>query len=413
MRISASTKFATRGLVRNVRRTILSVVGISFAVAICLIITAFWTGAWDVWTGAMVNSGLGHARIVPADWLERRENELRLKDWRAELAVARSTEGVVVATPRARTNALLGFGTRTVGTELVGVDPVTEPEACKFVSEVSKGRYLRPDDAGAMVVGEVVAERLDVDLDDEIMVTAVGEKGEMRNSMLVIVGLVDAGHREVSAGISQVTLQDFERLAGIEGAGEITIVVEDVDRVDGPAAAIGAGLPDGDIVIGLADILPGLFQVAGAKGAYTVLIVAIAVFVVVLGIVSAQLTAVLERRREFAVLTALGMKAVQVARLVLVEAVVLGVAGGVLGLLLAMPAVYYIATEGFSMSMIFEDGYPPIAGVLLEPVMDGKMGLWLVPMAFGVALAATLLASIYPIWLVRNIDPASALRVAQ
>ncbi|HKY73585.1 MAG TPA: FtsX-like permease family protein [Nitrospira sp.] len=65
----------------------------------------------------------------------------------------------------------------------------------------------------------------------------------------------------------------------------------------------------------------------------TYVLEAIAVFVAVLGIVNTLVTAVLERRRELATLRAIGASGRQVERLVLWEAVYLGVIGALLGVL--------------------------------------------------------------------------------
>ncbi len=65
----------------------------------------------------------------------------------------------------------------------------------------------------------------------------------------------------------------------------------------------------------------------------TYVLEAIAVFVAVLGIVNTLVTSVLERRRELATLQAIGASTTQVERLVLWEAVYLGLIGAVLGVL--------------------------------------------------------------------------------
>jgi ABC-type antimicrobial peptide transport system permease subunit len=131
-----------------------------------------------------------------------------------------------------------------------------------------------------------------------------------------------------------------------------------------------------------------------------------------LGIASAQLTAILERRREFAVLMALGMKGIQVTRLVLVEAAALGVLGAVAGLLLAMPLVYYTATTGIDFSS-FMGEETSMSGVLFDPVMYSDMGLWMIPHALFVALISTLIAALYPARYAVKTDPTSALSLRE
>ncbi|HKO31647.1 MAG TPA: FtsX-like permease family protein [Nitrospiraceae bacterium] len=87
----------------------------------------------------------------------------------------------------------------------------------------------------------------------------------------------------------------------------------------------------------------------------TYVLEAIAVLVAVLGIVNTLVTAVLERRREFATLRAIGAGTRQVERLVLWEAAYLGLIGAVLGvvggLLLALLLIHVVNKQSFGWSI--------------------------------------------------------------
>ena len=87
----------------------------------------------------------------------------------------------------------------------------------------------------------------------------------------------------------------------------------------------------------------------------TYVLEAIAVLVAVLGIVNTLVTAVLERRREFATLRAIGASPRQVERLVLWEAAYLGLIGAVLGvvggLLLALLLIHVINKQSFGWTI--------------------------------------------------------------
>ncbi|RPJ34073.1 MAG: ABC transporter permease, partial [Planctomycetaceae bacterium] len=94
----------------------------------------------------------------------------------------------------------------------------------------------------------------------------------------------------------------------------------------------------------------------------TYVLEAIAVLVAMLGIVNTLVTAVLERRREFATLRAIGAGTRQVERLVLWEAAYLGLIGAVLGvvggLLLALVLIHVINKQsfGWTIQMTFPGG---------------------------------------------------------
>jgi ABC-type lipoprotein release transport system permease subunit len=54
-----------------------------------------------------------------------------------------------------------------------------------------------------------------------------------------------------------------------------------------------------------------------------------------------------------------------------------------------------------------------VSNVLFDPVFKGDFGWWLIPLAFELALTATILSSLYPAWFAMRTDPATALRVEQ
>ena len=134
--------------------------------------------------------------------------------------------------------------------------------------------------------------------------------------------------------------------------------------------------------------------------------------VVLLGVASAQLTAVLERSKEFAVLAALGMRARGLVRILVTEGVVLGLAGAALGLLWSTPILHQWASEGIDLTALIqsEDGMA-FSGVLIDPTYYPSFGPWVVPMALFMSLTATIVASLDPAWFASRTDPASALRV--
>lgn len=114
----------------------------------------------------------------------------------------------------------------------------------------------------------------------------------------------------------------------------------------------------------------------------TYVLEAIAVLVAVLGIINTLVTAVLERRREFATLRAIGAGTRQVERLVLWEAAYLGLIGAVLGvvggLLLALLLIHVVNKQSFGWTI--QMTVP--SDVILQAV--------------GLALTAALVAGYFP-----------------
>lgn len=411
MNLPTSTKYAVRSLGRHFRRTVLSVVGIGVGCGVCLLLVSFVRGEGEMMMRAAAESGTGHLRVVPARWPETRERDLRLPGWETVLAKLRNMEALKVVGPRARTEALLAFGTRTLGAEMVGVDPAVEQTLNRLVREVTAGRYLENGDRGSVVVGKAVAKRLDVEVGDDLMVTVSGRGDEMRSGMLTIVGLVSTGSTQLDASICQVTLPEVEALTGYRGAAEITALVKDPDSLSRVVRRVQERIPSGAAVMTWDELVPELAAGVEVDETWTNLMVGLIVVMVFLGIASAQLTAVLERRREFAVLAALGMRGSRLVRIMFAEGIVLGLLGGALAILLGVPGAWALARWGLDFSSVYGDMDLAVSNILIDPVIYGDFGWWLVPLALGLALAATVLSSLYPAWYAVRTDPAAALRV--
>ncbi len=410
MSISLSTQYALKSLGRHGRRTVLSVLGIGLGCAVCVFMIAFVRGESQMMMRAAAESGNGHLRIVPAAWARTRENDVRLALWQSTLARIRQTPGVRIATPHARKEALLAFGTRSTGLEIVGVDPNTEQGANRLVRNVSQGRYL-DGELGTTVIGQTVATRLDVELEDELMVTAAAQGGQIQGAMLRIIGIVSTGSRDLDATICHIHLPDLEQLAGLPGIGDITLLATQPRRLQNLISVLQENLAPGAEIVTWREIVPELASSTKIDETWTRLTVGIIMLVVFLGIASAQLTAVLERRREFAVLSALGMRAGPLIHIMIAEGLFLGLAGGLLGLVLGGACAHHVATQGIDFSKMYGETDMSMSNILIDPVFYGDFGWWIIPVAFELALSAALLSSLYPAWNAARTDPATALRV--
>ena len=159
----------------------------------------------------------------------------------------------------------------------------------------------------------------------------------------------------------------------------------DVDRVRQSIVMQVAG-PEGvtvpPLVIRNHELRKEILDIFDRTFVLTYVLEAIAVLVAVLGIVNTLVTAVLERRREFATLRAIGASTMQVERLVLWEAAYLGLIGAALGvvggLLLALVLIHVINKQSFGWTI--QMTVP--GGVILQAV--------------GLALTAALVAGYWP-----------------
>jgi len=406
------TRYAVRSVGRNVRRTLLSVVGIAVGCTLALFMESLNRGRGELFARAGSASGIGHLRVVPAGWRARRDTRLRLADWRGDLQAARAMPGVETVTARVRAQALLAVGTHVVPVELVGVQPDIEPKTFRYVRAVQQGRYLRTGESGTLVVGKAIAERLTADVDDEVVATTVGPGGDIESALFRLVGIVSTGSDDGDTAVCQVPFDDLERLTGFPGAAEVSIVLTDYREIDRTRGRLASRVAAGDDVMTLSEIAPDVEGHFKQDMAFSRFISGIILLIVLLGVASAQLAAVLERRREFAVLAALGMSGPRMVRLVVQEALMLGAGGALVAISAGLPLIWRFSRSGLDFRRYLGGSYA-FQGVLFDPVFYGDFGWWIVGYVLVVAMGATMVASLYPAWYAARTDPAVALRVAQ
>lgn len=408
---TVALKYASRSLTRHTRRTLISMTGVGVGCAMALIALSWMSGAFEMQIRAIAESGAGHLMVVHRDWTKTRENTLRLSDWRETLALVRAHPGVRACSARARANGLLAFGNRSAGAQVMAVLPEDEYEVSRIISRSRlEGHYLNKEELGAVVIGKALARRLNVELEDDLYATLTG-KDDTHSTMLHIAGIIDTGSQDLDLTICHVTVATMESIIGSSGAGagEITILLKDQAKLTSVQKQLGTLLTGDNTVISWREVHPALSAGMDGDVALMRLLTAIVITVVALGIASAQLTAVLERRTEFAVLSALGMKGSQITGMVLIESLIIGIGGALIALTLGGLAAWYLATEGINLAYFVEDFTGP-SDILLDPYIYGSFGPWLIKYALSISIIATVVASLYPAWKASHIAPAEALR---
>ncbi len=155
-------------------------------------------------------------------------------------------------------------------------------------------------------------------------------------------------------------------------------------RVDSPtavpavtAAVQAAGLAVDETAKRTSDIITGATLLASLVGLLVLMLAA-------LNIAHTFVASLTERRRELAILRAVGARRLDLVLLVLAQAAIIGVAGGVLGLLLGRAGAWLL---NWGAQVVLGD-LPFTPTVLLPP--------WLAAVSLGAAVVASLLGALWP-----------------
>ena len=136
---------------------------------------------------------------------------------------------------------------------------------------------------------------------------------------------------------------------------------------------------------------------------------AILIFLILFTIFNTILMSVLERKREFAVLLALGTQTPFLKGQLLLESLLLGLIGCLAGLTIGGLAAYALQVYGFDIRLIYHEGVN-ISGFAVSPIIHARLTSSIMFWLGGIVLTATLFLSLISMRRTTKIDIAETLR---
>ena len=438
-------RIAFRNTGRQKKRTVLLAGAIAFGVIVVTLLNGFTGGVSRNIERTLTDLIGGHVYVSGTELTDSRLiiNVIRdTEESGPSLAAAVDQVGGQIAdlNRRSRTLATLIFGSKQANQLLDGVDWDGETSFFPSLSLVD-GALPRPDQRNALILPQSAAERLRVEVGDQVLARLGTVTGQQNVGELVLVATIeDSGIAAFAAGF--VRLDYLGELIGT-GAGEYQLLhlyLRDPRQSDRVAEVLRSRLPtapetgqeteqdDGRFLGGGVSVsrLPDDEEpwlgtrydvttiddmMAQVSDLFRVLnIVSLVVFLILLtitmvGVVNTFRMVLLERVQEIGTMRAVGMQRGAVRSIFLMEAGFIGLLGAILGLVLAAVAMLILGRIDLHTDTPFQ--------FFLD---DGRLTFAVPPLTMvtnvAILLILSLLAAFIPARRAARLDPAEALRSA-
>jgi ABC-type lipoprotein release transport system permease subunit len=403
-------RIALRNLGRSRRRTLLALGAIAIAQMGVLTMNGFVNGrtAWtiDTVTGPLT----GHVQIHAVDYREEQATDLVIDDLGARLAAVREVEGVSAAYARLYGPALAAHEIDGYPAMIIGVDPISESSAGGLLEGLAE--EARPRDH-EVLVGRSFARQNGIEVGDEIAILGSAADGSMANDLLTVSGILISPVELVeSSGIVMSLEMAQEIFVMPDMAHEITVRGPDGADVSPEIAARLSALPalDGLEVLPWAELSPELAATVEQSAMLGFIVVIIVFIAAAAGVSNTMLMATFERRRELGMLLALGTAPGRLIRMILTEAMALGLLGVIAGSVIGGLLVLWMGVDGVSMAPGANTDNVSAYGVtfngLLRPFL--RLGDF-VPGVIGVSVVSVL-SAVWPALMTARLEPVEAMR---
>lgn len=387
---------AWRNIWRNKRRTLITVSSVMFAVVFALSLESLERGAHDQMVENMTRFHTGYVQIQ--DYRYRDEPSLdNTFEYDAEFSqrVQAADESIQALVPRIETFMLAAGEEQTRGAFVLGIDPGAEQAMNGLADRLSEGEYLSDGNHRQAMIGEGLAEQLNISIGDTLVLLGQGRFGMTASGLYKIGGMINHPLRDMNNQVVYLTLEDTQWLTSAEGfISSLIVMPGSAEQVPQIVSTLEDEFYETELrVIPWQEMMPELLDALEFDRASTRIYMGILYIIIGFGIFGTILTMTLERLREFALLLSVGMQRTKLAWVVFIETFLISLMGIFAGFCAGLPILWYfhiypIEFGGDAAEVMLDLGIEPILPASLSP----DIFLWQGMIVFGI----TTLICIYP-----------------
>jgi lipoprotein-releasing system permease protein len=404
-------------LLTKLRQTSVAALGVTFGIGAYITLVSFMTGLNAMLDDLILNQ-TPHIHIYneikpsvqqPVDLYEQFKNSFnivhsikpkvtqkKIHDALPIMAFLKRDKNVKAALPQIKTQIFYIAGSIEIGGNLTGIEPLSEAQYFNLGDYIIEGsaKALEHTD-NAILLGAGIAERMSLQIGDRVQVSPI-EGGLF---ILKVVGIYQSGVADIDAIQSFTTIKTIQRILGKPNnyITDINVKLHDIEKALPMAQNIEKQFNLRAIDIKTAN---AQFETGTTIRNLITYAVSIALLIVAgFGIYNILNMLIYEKMNDIAILKATGFSGRDVQFIFMSQAVIIGLVGGLLGLLIGWILAEIIDTIPFNTEALPTiDTYP----INLNP--------WFFVIGFSFALVSTFFAGYLPSKKARKIDPVKIIR---
>jgi putative ABC transport system permease protein len=182
---------AWRNIWRSPWRSIVVIGSMALGVWAGIFMMGWATGLNDARTVSLLDDNVGHGRITSAAYEASPEATALIPHLPRVLENLSRDTAVTAVAPRLVLQAMIQSGSGAAPALVLGVYPEAEQAVFKAARTITTGTFLGEREADEIVLGEELARRLEVEIDDRVVLTFQDLAGEVHSALFYVVGLYD------------------------------------------------------------------------------------------------------------------------------------------------------------------------------------------------------------------------------
>ena len=258
------------------------------------------------------------------------------------------------------------------------------------------------------MIGDGLAKYLQLKLGDTLVLLGQGYHGTTAAGQYPIQGIFHFPLEQLNNALVYLYLPDAQTLFGSPGRlTSISLMVRQPDEINSTTQFLKRSLDSTYEVMQWPAMNKALVQEIQGDNAGGIIMLGILYMVVAFGVFGTILMMTMERKKEFAVMIAIGMHRLRLTVIIIFETVLIGILGILSGSLLIFPVLAYlhrhpILLTGATAQTYQQFGIEPIMPASIDPYIFLYQGLTVL----GIAVVSV----VYPLWYINRFRIAETLK---
>jgi len=402
-------KLAWRNIWRNKRRSILTLLAVTFAVIASIAMRGIQEGTYELNIKNAVEIFSGYLQIQEKGYLNNPSLAKSFKPTEDLKSTLSNVDGIKAYSTRINADGLISFKDNSLGCAIFGLNPQSSQETSRIFSKLNEGRFFTELESYEIVIGYKLLKNLKADIGDEIVILAQGFDGSLGNMKFKIVGTTKMGMQDFDAMSVFMDTKSAQELLSLYG--RITALAIDINSFDDLCdikEEIKANLKNEELVVlDWKELMPDFEQSIQLDNISGIFFLAILFVIVAFGILNTVLMSVTERFKEFGISLSIGMSNYKLVLVVLLETLFITIIGLILGNIIGFGINLYIFNNpiqfGSEYAWMYEEyGFLPRieASLKFSVFFNSSISI----------LIASVVAAVYPIVKVIRLEPLKGIR---
>jgi ABC-type lipoprotein release transport system permease subunit len=369
---------------------------------------AFMQGLVDARLKTATKSELAHLQVHAPHFSENKNIEFYISDSQELLDKIAAKDSVVAVSRRLIAEPYIMAAHGTGGGTLMGIEPEQEKKVTDISERLVEGTYLeKTSRMPPILVGQKLAKKLKLKISSKLNVQIVDRSGHLSSKGYRVAGIYKTASTSYDETHLFVNYTDMKEQLGMDEntAHEIAILLNKADEADLMKPSIQK-IAGNSIVETWKEISPEMSLLTGMMGQFMYIFVLIILIALCFGIINTMLMSVMERTKEIGMLMAVGMNKRKIFKMIILEAVMLTITGGVVGIIIGTAVTKYLETTPINLSLFSEglDKYGFASLVYTSLSSDSVVIISILVIITGI------LSAIYPVRKALKLNPAEATR---